>query len=113
MQPLFLDNLTVTNSAGAGLKVVAGNVLIGENTTLQGNLYPVLMGGTGILPGSTLPTTGNLNNYINVEFFSAGALKMTWSDTGLPYVLNDGQYHAGRLRIDPGVTIKMGEMSWP
>jgi hypothetical protein len=107
-QPIYLNDVTVTNAAGAGLKLVANNVLIGGNVTLQGNLYPVIMGGSGILPGSTLPAAGNQNNYINVESFSWATSHMTWSDVGIPYVLNDGQYHAGRLDIGPGVTIQMG-----
>lgn len=108
VQPLYLDNLSVTNSAGAGLDLVAGNFLLGGNVTLQGNQYPVQIGGAGILPGSVLPTTGNVNNYIKVaDAFEAAVGGMAWADAGIPYVLQD-TYTGGRMRILPGATVRLG-----
>lgn len=108
VQALFLDNVSVTNSAGAGLKLVAGNFLIDGSVGLQGNLYPVQMGGCGILPGSVVPAAGNVNNHILVESAGAAASSMVWTDAGVPYVIEDVSYIGGTLRIDPGVNIKLG-----
>ena len=70
------------------LDLVAVNALLGPNVTLAGNQYPSQLGGSGFLPGTALPTTGNTNNYVNVEFASAGlAAGNTWSDTGIPYAI--------------------------
>lgn len=107
-QPSFLNNVSVTNSAGAGLNLVAGNFLIDGSMVLQGNRYPIQISGAGILPGSVLPSTGNLNNYINVKFLGAAAPSMVWSDAGIPYVLAGDIYWAGTLRIGPGVNLKLG-----
>ncbi len=107
-QPLFLDNFSVTNSGEAGLELVAGNFVVDSSVTLQGNVYPLLIGGSGILSGSVVPATGNVNNYINVEFMSWATTGMVWTDAGVPYVVAGESYHGGSLDIDPGVTIKLG-----
>jgi len=104
-QPVYVDNLSVSNAAGPGLDVVAGNFFFGNNLLLQGNEYPVQLGGSGILPGSVLPSTGNLNNQIKVEFASNGAWSTVWADPGIPYAMMGGQYHTGALEILPGVTV--------
>jgi hypothetical protein len=110
LQPLWLDDITVTNSAGAGLNLTAVNVRVGSNVMLSGNLYPAQ--GGGFLPGSTLPATGNVNNYVLADpGFDAdiggevGA--KTWADTGIPYTINSF-LSAGPLDILPGVRVLLG-----
>lgn len=104
-QPVYVDNVSVSNAAGPGIDIVAGNFIFGSNVQLFGNEYPVQLGGAGILPGSTLPASGNLNNFIKVEFASNGVWSMAWADPGIPYAMTGGQYHTGTLKILPGVTV--------
>jgi hypothetical protein len=105
-QPVFVDDVTVTNSAGAGITAVAGNYLFGGNVVLQNNLYPLEMGGSGILAPSALPPTGNVNNYIRVDGFSDAVARMIWTDPGIPYVIVDS-YTGGSLEIREGVTVQL------
>jgi hypothetical protein len=104
-QPVYVNDLSVSNAGGPGIDIVAGNFFFGDNVQLLGNEYPVQLGGAGILPGSTLPAGGNLNNEIKVEFASNGVWSMVWADPGIPYVMTGGQYHTGTLEILPGVTV--------
>ena len=104
-QPVYVDDLSVSNAAGPGLDIIAGNFFFGSNVQLFGNQYPVQLGGAGILPGSVLPPSGNLNNEIKVEFASNGAWSMVWADPGIPYVMTGGQYHSGTLEILSGVRV--------
>ena len=105
LQPVYLDNLSASNPGGPGLDLIAGSFFIGSGVQLQGNAYPVQLGGAGILPGSTLPTSGNANDYVKVEFASFGAWSTIWGDAGIPYAMTGGQYHSNALEILPGVTV--------
>ncbi len=108
LQPLWLDNVSITNSAEAGLDLAAVNLMLGSDVTLQGNLYPARLGGSGFLDGSTLPATGNVNDHVHVEVNATGlAAGNTWADVGIPYAIPDF-YSTGRLDILPGVRIKLG-----
>ncbi len=108
-QPTFVNNVSVTNNAtGAGLRVRGANYYIGPNVTTQGNLYPleIFLTGGGVLPGSTLPQAGNINNYIPAGEFIA-ASDRHWANVGLPYVVNG--FHDNRdgvLTIEPGTTVQ-------
>ncbi len=109
VQAIYLDNLSVSNNVDQpGLDLVGANFFVGSGVTLQGNQYPVHVGGSGILPGSVLPSTGNLNNYIDVHNVSAISSGIVWSDAGIPYVIDDQTYSASSLRIGPGVNVKLG-----
>lgn len=102
-QPLFLDDISVTdNPTRAGIEF-SGNLLLGPNNVLQGNDAPVRLTRGGLLPGSTLPATGNTNNYIGVGDMDGGVLR--WADTGLPYVVEQPSF-VNTLSIDPGVHVK-------
>jgi len=110
LQPLWLDDITVTNSAGAGLNLTDVDVHVGPNVVLTGNRYPAQ--GGGFLPGSSLPTTGNLNNYILADpgfnsDIGGEVSARTWADTGVPYAIKSF-YSAGRLDILPGVRVLLG-----
>lgn len=107
-QPLHLDNVSVTNCGQSGMDLVGGNYFIGGSVALQGNQYPVRLGGSGILQGSVLPVSGNTKNYILVVNMSTAAPNMVWTNTGIPYVVEDTSYTGGRLRIESGVTLKLG-----
>lgn len=101
-QGVHVNNVTVTGAAGAGLDL-AGNCFLGPNNVIQGNLYPV--DATGLLPGSAVPTTGNVNNLIATPLTVHGAIL---PNLGLPYVYDrDSGCGSGWPNIEPGVTIKM------
>lgn len=108
-QPTLIDNVSVTNyAAGAGLRVRGANYLIGSNVVTQGNRYPLefLLDGGGLLSGSTLPATGNTNNYIPAGEFTFGSDRQ-WADAGIPYVI-DGfpQNGGGSMTVAPGAVIQ-------
>lgn len=107
--PVLLDNLSITNVAnGPGIRMYGPNFLIGDNVTTQNNLYPleITLNGAGLLKGSTLPTTGNTNNYIPVAEFLLGANRY-WANTGIPYVVDGfADNRGGSLEIEPGTVVK-------
>ncbi len=113
---LFLNNISVTNAAQSGLRLAGDtrngtNVLIGPNTTLQGNVYPIHLTIAGLYPESTVPAIGNTNNLIHVsDFASAGAF---WPKFAIPYYNDGSPLVVGEgLRIFPGVTVKMAPFSY-
>ncbi|MDQ3799863.1 MAG: Ig-like domain-containing protein [Acidobacteriota bacterium] len=101
VQPQFLNNLSITNSAGAGLRLDGGNFEIGQNVIIQNAEYPV-RGGGGLLPGSQLPLTGNRNNWIEAGEPASNSI---YAPVGLPYVV-DGNSIIGTLQLLPGVVLK-------
>ncbi len=109
-QDVYVNNITVTNSPGAAINVggsnIGNNYLFGPDNVLTNNLYPVSVSG-GILPGSTLPTRGNINNAVFVQpvgFEIFGPV--IWSDPGIPYHVDQSPYLVGRFDVLPGVTMK-------
>ncbi len=113
---LYLNNISVTNAARAGLRLAGDtrngtNVLVGSNVVLQGNDYPVHLTIAGLYPASNVPATGNTNNLIHVsEFAGTGGY---WPKFAIPYY-NDASpltVSAG-LHIMPGVTVKMAPFSY-
>jgi len=111
LQPVWLNNVSVTNSGDAALDLAAVNVRLGPNVVLAGNRYPAQIGGSGFLPGSTLPAAGNTNNHILVESASAGLVAgNTWCDVGVPYAIPDF-YSAGPLDILEGTRILLGPLA--
>jgi PKD repeat protein len=110
-QPHYLNNLTVSNAPGPALSLGGehwGNdFLIGDNVVLQNNLYPLALGSGGLVPGSTLPATGNVNNYIAGPGFGDHRGPMTWPDVGIPYVITQFP-NLGRVDILAGATVKLG-----
>jgi hypothetical protein len=106
IQPMRLDGINASGVNSGGIAISGGNYLLGPAVTLQNNLYPLSLSG-GLMPGSTVPLTGNTLNVINVENGSfAGAGR--WTDLGIPYriVQSSGSLPGGDLTIDPGVEVQ-------
>ncbi len=110
--PVLLEDISVSDVSGAaGITLTGPNFLLGDNITLQNNLYPVRLegSGAGLLWGSTLPATGNLTNAVTVDQFTPGPNR-EWANTGLPYIVQGGfpQNFGGSLLVEPGTNIKFG-----
>lgn len=106
--PLRLDRLTLTNAAQSGLAVWSGHFLTGPELSITGNTDTVLLDDASLLPGSTLPATGNTNDRIWIPNDGDRGRNVVWSDAGLPYVVG-GAYvqHGGGLTFLPGAHIQL------
>src|SRR5436190_22013126 len=109
VQPLYIDGVHASNSTTAGLVLSGGNYLVGPNTVLQNNPFPVALEG-GLLPGSAIPVTGNTVNAIDVGnggFPGRGR----WSQLGLSYRLTQPttDLPGGHLTIDPDVIVEAAD----
>jgi hypothetical protein len=105
-QPFYINGVHATNSTTAGLILSGGNYLVGIDTVLQNNPYPVALEG-GLLPDSAIPLTGNTINAINVG--NGGfAGRGRWSQIAPPYRLTQPttDLPGGDLTIDPGVIVE-------
>lgn len=100
LQPIYLNNVTVTNSVGAGLVLSSGNYELGSSVVLQNTENPI-RGDGGLLPGSQVPAAGNRNNFINA---TAGIAGTTYAPVAVPYVMSG---FSGGLNLLPGVQIKL------
>ncbi len=99
VQPLYLSNLSITDSVGPGLKLSGGNYLIGPNVVIQNAEYPIA-GAAGLLPGSQVPATGNRNNWVETVQASG---ELIFAPVAVPYVMSAFN---GGVTFLPGVTIK-------
>jgi hypothetical protein len=105
IQPLFVNGVQASNVASAGgLSLTGGSYFLGNSNVLQGNLYPVDVEG-GLMPGSTVPLTGNTKNMIWAHSGGSQGV-MRWANLGLPYLVTGLINGGGPLTIDPGVTVK-------
>ncbi|HYG81807.1 MAG TPA: choice-of-anchor J domain-containing protein, partial [Pyrinomonadaceae bacterium] len=112
-QGFYIDGINATGIFdNAGLSLSGGNFLLGPNTLLQNNLFPVAVQG-GLLPGSKVPATGNVNNAIDVISASFGG-PGRWTNFGIPYRITaqSGTSPGGQLTIDPGVTVEADPTGW-
>jgi hypothetical protein len=100
LQPIYLSNISVTNSVGAGLVLESGNFELANNVLLQNTENPV-KGNGGLLPGSQVPATGNRNNWINA---TAGIADTTYAPVAVPYVMGG---FTGGANFLPGIHIKL------
>jgi hypothetical protein len=107
-QGTYLDTVDVRNAANAGLMLASGNFLIGREVTLSNNAWPAQVSSAGILPGSVLPSTGNISNMIYVPGGDHSAPSTLWADAGVPYYIASlyAQY-GGSLKILEGVRVKL------
>jgi len=104
VQPMLVTGVVASNvSTGGGLSLSGGNYFLGASNVLQGNLYPVDVEG-GLLPGSDVPPTGNVNSMIWAHG-GAGGPVARWAELGLPYLVDGSVNGGGTLIIDPGVTV--------
>ena len=101
-QPLYLNNLTVTNSGDAGIYLGHGNFEIGPNVVIQNTEYP-FSGKGGLMPGSSVPATGNRNNWFEVG--QPNADSSMYPPIAVPYVI-DSFSDIGSLQILPGAHFK-------
>ena len=100
LQPIYLNNLNISDSAGAGLFLNSGNFELGNNVVIQNAEFPV-KGSGGLLPGSIVPASGNRNNYIDA---TAGIENTIYAPVAVPYVMNG---FTGNLDLLPGTRIKL------
>ncbi|MCZ7569740.1 MAG: hypothetical protein M5U01_14320 [Ardenticatenaceae bacterium] len=111
-QPDYIDNVTVRNSSGAGIQLGGGNwgndYFLGPNVVLEQNQYPLALGDGDLLPGSHVPPTGNVHNYIVAPVNWDRRGPFTWSDAGIPYVIAGAGLAQGDggWRLLPGVTVQ-------
>lgn len=116
VQPLFVDGVTVRNSAiHGGLYLFEGtDFLLGEHNVLENNLWPVEFGTgcAGLLPGSVIPTTGNINDYVaDTDDFDPQS-SVTWAKIAVPYVVRQDRF-LGNQRLLPGVRVQfMAGLGW-
>lgn len=113
-QRRFVGPVTITgNIHGAGLLLEGGaNYLVDEGTELAGNKWPVRLGfnSAGLLPGTSLPTTGNeFNEVPTTEDASPLDERVVWADPGIPYTHTHNSVLHGQVTILPGVTLKIAE----
>lgn len=113
-QHRYIGNVSVTgNPDKPGIRLEGGaNYFIDSNVTLQGNKWPVHFGfnSAGILPGSTLPQTGNtLNEIAGTDDPAPLDERVVWADAGIPYAVTEPDTLHGQVTILPGVTVKIGE----
>ncbi|HYF15373.1 MAG TPA: choice-of-anchor J domain-containing protein [Phycisphaerales bacterium] len=105
-QGTLIDRVTVRN-APHGLGLMYGNFFIGPDVTLTNNGFTAHADNAGILPGSTLPPTGNQQNLVFIPGGDHGN-ESIWADAGIPYYVSAFYLqHGGSLKILDGVTVKM------
>ncbi len=100
-QPQFLNNLSVTGAVSAGLSLELGNFELGPNITIAGNEFPIKANG-GLLPGSNVPVTGNLNNWIEIGGMQPHSI---YAPFAIPYVVSGARI--SQTEILPGVVMKL------
>ena len=109
-QPVYVDGVEARNSPGSGLELGGWNFgtdfLIGPDVVLEGNKHPIGLFDGGLLAGSVVPATGNVNNAVTAG--SSGVGPVTWADTGLAYELPEGRYASGDWTLLPGVRVRVG-----
>lgn len=112
--PVYFNNVMVTNAAGAGL-LLGGtdrgiNYFTGPNTTLQNNGYPIAVDSGGLLPGSTVPATGNQVNAIYGPTSIDWRGPLIWPNFGIPYIIGNEDtlyFSQKQWHIFAGVAIRM------
>ena len=117
-QPIHVDRVTaVGNPAAAPFSISGFDTFFAPGNTIQANLYPVQLDGGGIAPGSTLPTSGNINNYPYMPIPRVTG-RVNFPDIGMPYVVDHDPFEdhqlGGDIIIEPGVTVKFtpGAFLW-
>jgi hypothetical protein len=109
-QNVYINDITVQDSPGPAIRVDGSNIgndyLFGPDNILTGNLYPAAVA-AGVLPGSTLPQSGNSINAVLIQpvgFEIFGPV--TWADPGIPYHVDQSPFLVGGFDVLPGVTMK-------
>jgi len=111
-QDVYVNNVSVRNFAGTGLSVgalslMSADFFLGPDNVLESNLYPVGLNG-GLIRGSHVPQTGNINNRVLAESFGQFWRNASvWAELPVPYEVVGGG--GPPLTIEPGATL----MFWP
>ncbi|MCH8879287.1 MAG: choice-of-anchor J domain-containing protein [Planctomycetes bacterium] len=113
-QTAYINNLTVLNNPQhAAIVLRAWDFFLGPDNVIQNNLYPLQLV-AGLDPSSTLPSSGNINNYIWNSSPTGGlpgvAGRGTWPDLGIPYVV-DGFNTSGDITFLPGATVQFPQFA--
>jgi hypothetical protein len=102
----YLNNVTVIDAEEAALALgPTRNIFLGKNNTLEGCLYPVAV--NSLLPGSTVPASGNTFNHILAEGGTQLESDRLWTDAGVPWGWNAPNYGVGSTTMFPGITVLM------
>lgn len=115
-QPVFVDDVTVRNSAlHGGLYLSRStNFLLGPGNVLQNNRWPVEFGagGAGLLAGSVVPTSGNVDDYVVDTDDNDPGGRVVWGALAVPYVVRTSRF-VGRHDILPGARVQfMPGLGW-
>lgn len=110
-QPLWIDRVDARNHATDSPFLLRGfDYAFGPSNVILNNVYPVHLVGGGIAPGSVLPATGNVNDYVHGGIGEIVG-DATFADAGLDYRIDFDpsfpEIHS-KLRIEPGVTVRLG-----
>ncbi|HEX8353693.1 MAG TPA: hypothetical protein VF611_12380, partial [Pyrinomonadaceae bacterium] len=111
----YLNNIQVRNATLAALDLGGGNrggdFHLGPDVTLAGSKYPVNLEYAGLLAGSTLPTSGNTNNFVvaDTPAYPDWRGPFTWAPQSIPYVvLSSINLRGGEWKILPGTNVRFG-----
>ncbi len=101
-QTVYLDNLSVTGTPSApGLRLGGWSFFLGADNELAGNLYPVELSG-GLAPGSTVPPTGNLSNFVHLINNDSPTGYDELPPIPVPYLMTDSYLPGLGLDVLPG-----------
>jgi hypothetical protein len=101
-QTVYLDNIAVTGTPSApGLRLGGWSFFLGAGNQLAGNLYPVELSG-GLAPGSTVPTGGNLNNFVHLANNNSPTGHDELPPMPVPYLLTESYLPGLGLDVLPG-----------
>ena len=115
-QPVLVDDVSVTNSdLHGGLYLMDGtDFLLGPNNVLANNRWPVEFGPfcAGLLPGSVVPTSGNVNDHVMDTDHFDPQRSVTWGALDVPYVVRIQRF-LGDQRVLPGARVLfMPDTGW-
>lgn len=116
IQPVFVDTVSVRNSTSRGGLYLQGGTdfLLGPGNVLTNDRWPVEfgVGCAGLLPGSVVPSAGNVNDYVADTTDPNPQFAVTWAKIATPYVVSGARY-LGHQTILPGAHVKfMADASW-
>jgi hypothetical protein len=101
-QTLYLNNISITNTTAApALRLDGWSFALGPNNQLTNNKYPVEMSG-GLAPGSVVPATGNINNFVHLKNSNGPTGYDELPALSVPYLLSDLYLPGLGLDVLPG-----------
>ena len=105
-----IDNLTLEDNTGSAIMVHdSGTFILGANNTITGNSWPLSVG-AGSFPdaSSTVPSSGNTTNAINVTGGSSNKTGIWPEFSAIPYIVTGNLTinSPGTLTIEEGVKVR-------